>query len=328
MRGLVMRGSWNIFIVRPDHKEKKEEKEKKGKTEVACRLKGKVLKGLRGYYNPLAPGDRVIFEPDPQDPARGVILDLEARRNALTRLNQKALGRERSAGAQVIAANVDLLLCVTTAASPPFRPRFLDRLIIQGERARIPPLIVCNKQDIALEDPDVEERLSDFRRIGYPVLPVSARTGAGMDELRRALAGRFSVLAGQSGVGKSSLVKALIPDTDIRVGALNEKYDRGSHTTTLAAALELPAGAGGGFIIDTPGIRRFVPEGIASGEVLLYMREFAGLLGKCAYGISCSHRTEAGCKIMEAVAAGVIHPDRYESFLRIQQELHPLRGFS
>jgi ribosome biogenesis GTPase len=134
------------------------------------------------------------------------------------------------------------------------------------------------------------------------------------------------VLVGQSGVGKSSLVKYLLPDQDVRIGAVNAKYDRGAHTTTLASALEVETrGAGRTFIIDTPGIRRFVPDGAAPADLIGYMREFAPLAGKCAYGVSCSHKTEAGCKIMEAVAAGAIHPDRYESFLRIREELDRLR---
>lgn len=316
MKGLVIRGSWNIFTVKPDAAESIGE-------EIPCRIKGKVLKEAKGYYNPLAPGDRVGFEVDPRHPQQGLILAMEARRNMFTRLNrlQKGTGPHRSAAVQVIAANVDLLLCVTTPSSPPFRPRFLDRLLMQAEIADIPPLIVCNKCDLSTDDPDVEERLYDFTRIGYPVVKVSARTGAGMDALRELIGNRFSVLLGQSGVGKSSLIKALVPEMSIRVGALNEKYDRGNHTTTISTMLEIPDTGRRTFIIDTPGIRRFVPEGASPADALLYMREFAPLSGTCTYGRSCSHRTEPGCKIMEAVAAGVIHEDRYESFLRIQDDL-------
>jgi ribosome biogenesis GTPase len=122
-------------------------------------------------------------------------------------------------------------------------------------------------------------------------------------------------------VGKSSLINALVPEMNIKVGLLNEKYDRGNHTTTKATAVEIPGIPGRTFVVDTPGIRRFVPEGIPPEDILLYMREFAPLVGKCTYGRSCSHQTEPGCKILEAVAAGVIHEERYESFLRIQHEL-------
>jgi ribosome biogenesis GTPase len=124
-------------------------------------------------------------------------------------------------------------------------------------------------------------------------------------------------------VGKSSLVKALAPDLDIRIGPLNEKYDRGNHTTTLSDLLDIPGGEGGAKtrIVDTPGIRRFVPERIPPEDLIYYMREFAPLAGKCTFGLSCSHESEPGCKIMEAVAAGVIHEERYANFLKIRGEL-------
>ncbi|QQO08595.1 ribosome small subunit-dependent GTPase A [Breznakiella homolactica] len=304
MTGLVIRGSRNIFTLRDD-----------GGGETECRIKGKVLKGVEGYYNPLAPGDRVEFEPDPEHPGTGLILSLLERRNAFTRFNQKGQS------SQLLAANVDVVFCVTTPASPPFRPRFLDRALLQGDIANIPPVVVCNKYDLSDNDPDVEERLEDFIRIGYRVLRVSAHTGEGLDEFRDLAANRFSVLVGQSGVGKSSIINALAPGMGLKTGALTEKYDRGSHTTTMARLVEIETPAGPARITDTPGVRRLVPDGIGPGDLVFYMREFAPLAGRCSYGLSCTHVTEPGCKIMEAVAAGVIHEDRYESFLRIREEL-------
>ncbi|MDR2028883.1 MAG: ribosome small subunit-dependent GTPase A [Treponema sp.] len=321
MRGLVIRGSRNIFTVRID---REPGPGLSAGTELECRIKGKVLKGVEEYYNPLAPGDRVLVEADPLHPGTGQILALEERKNLLARFNQKGLGPRRSAASQLLAANVDLLICVTSPLSPPFRPRFIDRAMLQGEIARIPPVVVCNKYDLSGEDPDVEERLEDFIRIGYRVLRVSARTGEGLDLLRDLIRGRLSVFLGQSGVGKSSPINALFPGTQVKVGRINEKYDRGTHTTTMAALFSLPDARGSPGetgVIDTPGIRRFIPQGVSEQDLILYMPEFAPLAGKCTYGLSCSHRTEPGCKIMEAVAAGVIHEDRYESFLRIQDEL-------
>ncbi len=302
MKGLVIRGSRNIFTIKNESGQKLE-----------CRIKGKVLKGIEGFYNPLAPGDLAEYDEDPSHPGTGLITSLVERKNAYTRFNQKGQA------SQLLAANVDMVFCITSPVSPPFRPRFLDRALLQGDIAEIPSIVVCNKYDLSEDDPDVEERLEDFVRIGYPVLRLSAKTGEGMEELRSLLKGKTSVMVGQSGVGKSSLINSLIPGLHIKTGDVNEKYDRGNHTTTLARLYEL-AGMDG-IIIDTPGVRRLVPDGIDAQELIFYMREFAPLAGKCSFGLSCSHETEPGCKIMEAVHAGVIHEDRYESFLRIRDEL-------
>jgi len=311
-KGIVVRCSRNFFIVRLSRGGEEEE--------MDCRIKGKILKGVEGHYNPLAPGDVVEVED-------GLILSLEKRRNIFARFNQK--GRS----IQALASNVDLVLIVTSPASPPFRPRFLDRVLLQADAAGIPAAIVCNKYDLAQikgEDPDVEERLSDFEILGCPVFRLSALTGEGMEGFRNHIRGKFSVLIGQSGVGKSSLVKALIPDLEIKTGTINEKFDRGNHTTTQSVMLNVPNTDSAVLqtrIIDTPGIRRFVPSGISAEDLVFYMREFAPLAGKCSYGLSCSHETEPGCKIMEAVDAGVIHEDRYESFLRIRSELAGKREY-
>ena len=308
VKGLVICCSRNAITVRLG--EGPEEKE------INCRIKGKILKEAEGYYNPLAPGDMV-------EVAGGLVVGLEKRRNEFSRFNQK--GRLP----QLLASNVDLVLCVTSPSSPPFRPRFIDRVLLQADAAGIPAAIICNKYDLCGDenDPDTEERLSDFERIGCPVLRVSAKTGDGLDEFKKLTAGKFSVLVGQSGVGKSSLMKALIPDMEIKTGAINEKFDRGNHTTTQGILLELQEtgnseqGMARTRFVDTPGIRRFAVAGIPASDLILYLREFAPLAGKCSYGLSCSHETEPGCKILEAVHAGVIHEDRYESFLRIREEL-------
>jgi len=310
--GLVIRGSRNLFTVRA------------GKEEIECRIKGKVLKGVEGYYNALAPGDVVEID-------NGLIVGLEKRRNCFARFNQKGQAP------QLLASNVDLIVCVSSIASPPFRPRFIDRALAQAEIAGIPAVIVCNKYDLAdpdlsdqdlsdsdFADPDIEERLSDFERIGYPVFRLSAKNGMGLEEFRQFISGKFSVLVGQSGTGKSSLINALIPELEIKTGEINEKYSRGKHTTTQGVLLESMDGGGEANsirVIDTPGIRRFAIADVKASELIFYMREFAPLAGKCSYGLSCSHQTETGCKIMEAVYAGVIHEDRYESFLRIQDEI-------
>ncbi|MDR0487454.1 MAG: ribosome small subunit-dependent GTPase A [Treponema sp.] len=307
LKGTVLCGSRNILTVRIEN-----EGGVSGGTsaELECRIKGKVLKNSGDFYNPIAPGDRVIVECQ-KNPQTAQILSVEKRANLFSRFNQKGKS------SQLLAANIDLVLCVCTPSSPPFRPRFLDRVLLQADAAGIEAAVICNKIDLEPIDPDVEERLEDFCRIGYKVLRVSAKTGRGLDELESEIAGKSSVLTGQSGVGKSSLLNALYPELNIREGRLNEKFDRGVHTTTQGIMFE----QNNTRVIDTPGVRRFIPDRIDPVQLISLMREFAPLAGKCSYGLSCSHRTEPGCKIMEAVAAGVIHEDRYDSFLRIRDDL-------
>lgn len=305
MTGLVLSGSNNLFVLRLE-----------GGEEIEGRIKGKVLKGAEGFYNPLAPGDRVYVETDGSHPGSGLIVGLVERRNAFARWNQK--GKT----AQLLAANLDLVLCVTTAALPPFRPRFLDRALLQADAAGIPPVIVLNKVDAdSGDDPDVAERLEDYRRIGYRILRVSALSGEGLEELRTLLSGHGAAMVGQSGVGKSSLLNALIPGLSLRTAEISAKFERGTHTTTMARLIDLPEPSGGAFIVDTPGVRRLVPDGVRAAELGLHLREFAPLIGSCSFGLSCRHVTEPGCKILEAINAGYIHEDRYESFLRLRDEL-------
>jgi ribosome biogenesis GTPase / thiamine phosphate phosphatase len=303
LKGLVIQGSRNIITVRV--------KTEEGVKEFECRIKGKVLKSGEDYYNPIAPGDLVNIEWQ-KDENTAMILSVEDRRNLFRRFNQK------ESLSQLLAANVDLVLCVCTAISPPFRPRFFDRVLVQADIEGIEAVIICNKIDLKYDDIDVDERLEDFKRIGYKVIFISAKTSEGLEELRSEIEGKTSVLTGQSGVGKSSIINALKPGVNIREGAINEKYDRGVHTTTMSFIVDINASTR---LIDTPGVRLFIPDGIKADELVFHMREFAPLAGKCSFGLSCSHKTEAGCKIMEAVNAGVIHEDRYESFLRIREDI-------
>ncbi|MFI3257018.1 MAG: ribosome small subunit-dependent GTPase A [Spirochaetales bacterium] len=312
MQGIIITGSNNVFEVDCDDRILRR-----------CSLKGKKLKGSEEFYNPLCPGDCVQIEKDSHTQSEGQILSLIPRKNSFMRHNIK--GR----APQLLAANVDLLLCVTTPHDPPFRPRFIDRMLIQAEKADIKPVIVCNKCDLnEIQKENVQNRLADWQRLGYTVLNISAKTGQGLTEFANTVQGKLCVLAGQSGVGKSSIINALDSSFALRVAALSEKYNRGTHTTTKGILLrvQLTDFASDNkdlytSIIDTPGVRRFVLCDIDERELPLFFPEMKNLVGQCTFGMSCSHTHEPGCKILEGVQKQEITAERYESWMRICDEI-------
>ena len=277
---------------------------------VRCRIKGKKLREDERSYNPIAPGDVVTVVRDERDPQEGMIHARAPRTTRLARWNKK--GR----APQVLAANAGIAVCVTSPSSPPFRPRFIDRLIVAAETGGLVPIVLLNKCDIGCPA-EVEERLEHYARMRYTVLRCSAVTGEGVQGLAEALRGSTAVLVGQSGVGKSSLLNALLPGLDLRVGALSAKYDRGNHTTIVSV---LHVGARGLRLIDTPGVRELEIADVLPEEIGYHFREFGPLMGDCAYQ-PCLHEREPGCAVTAAVERGIVHPDRYESYLRILEEL-------
>ncbi len=303
MKGTVTGGSNNIFTV-----------ECEDGIVRRCGIKGKKLKDSSGYYNPLAPGDMVTLEADALSGDCGKLTGILPRKNEFVRWNVK--GRRP----QLLAANLDYLICVTTPESPPFRPRFVDRMLIQADYAHIDPVILCNKSDLGFA-PETEVRIAEWERLGYRVLRVSAKTGEGLPLLAALLEGKLSAFVGQSGVGKSSILNALDPNCALRTGELSEKYGRGTHTTTRGDLFHLTIAGVRASVIDTPGVRRFVLHDISAGDLALYFREMEPLIGSCSFGMSCSHEQEPGCKILEAVYSGVILEDRYVSWMRIREEL-------
>lgn len=290
----------------------------------SCSIKGKKIKTDKSYYNPLAPGDKVEIEEDSLSEEKGQILNLLERKNVFLRWNVK--GQKP----QVLAANLDYLILVTTPDEPPFRPRFIDRCLIQAEEQKIEPVILVNKFDLSAASQEAfVSRVKNWESLGYSVQKVSAKTGEGLMDLAALMNGKRSAFVGQSGVGKSSLVNRLNNDVILKTGSLSKKYGRGSHTTTKGSLLHInlnEAFTGGlrgmtAEIIDTPGIRRFMLNEIPAENVALYFREFKPYLGQCKYGASCSHSSEPGCKILEAVNSGAISQDRFESFKNITEEI-------
>ena len=230
---------------------------------------------------------------------------------------------------QVIAANLDQVVPVFAAAEPALKWNMLDRYLVSAASSGIPALICITKLDLAPSDPQAEfwQELEYYRRIGYPLISISALTGHGLEELRQALSGRLSILLGKSGVGKTTLLNALQPGLGLRVNAISQATGKGKHTTTHQEIFTLPPGAGNpetdfaGAIVDTPGVREFGLWDVSPDELALYFPELRQFLGRCRFGLGCSHDEEPGCAIRKAVMDGQVSPRRYQSYLRLREEL-------
>jgi len=220
---------------------------------------------------------------------------------------------------QVIVSNADQVLPVFSAANPTPKWGSLDRYLVSAEAAGLPALIVINKLDLAWKHPALDEEVEIYRRIGYPVLLVSAVTGEGIAELKQALQGKLSVLVGKSGVGKTSLLNALQPGLGLRVKAVSSgEIGKGRHTTTHLEMFELDFG---GTLVDTPGMREFGLWEVAGEELASYFPEMAEYVGQCKFGLSCKHDREPGCAIRKAVMNGTVSPHRYKSYMNLRSEL-------
>jgi ribosome biogenesis GTPase len=274
-----------------------------------CRIKGKFrIKGLT-TTNPVAVGDKVDFELEPEQ-QQGVIHKLYERKNYIIR---KSINLSKQA--QIIAANLDQAFLVVTLASPRTSLGFIDRFLVTAEAYDIPASLIFNKLDM-FSDEGLEilaEYKSIYENLGYPCYEVSALKGTNIPQLITLLKDKITLFSGHSGVGKSSLMNAILPDLDIRTMEVSEWSDKGMHTTTFAEMYDLP---GGGSIIDTPGIRELGVIDIEQQELSHFFPEMRDRMHNCRFH-NCRHINEPGCAVLEALENGEIEPSRYESYLSI-----------
>lgn len=271
-----------------------------------CRLRGRLRKG-RAEGDLVAVGDQVLIDPQPD--MTGSIEKILPRRSVFSR----QLSGVNYDYQQIILANADLAMLVFACANPEPRRRMLDRFLVVTERAHIPAVIVANKIDLCGIE-KAREIFSLYEEIGYEVLYVSAKTGEGVEEMRRHLAGRLTTLAGPSGAGKSSLINQILPGVALGTGAVGQESGRGRHTTQVRQLFALP---GGGYIADVPGLRTLALWDIEGEELDAYFKEIAPLVPDCQFN-DCSHSHEPGCAVRKAVTRGKIHPARYDSYLRLR----------
>ncbi|MFD2743281.1 MULTISPECIES: ribosome small subunit-dependent GTPase A [Sphingobacterium] len=274
-----------------------------------CRIKGKFrIKGIK-TTNPIAVGDRVTIEPE-QEEGYAVITTLEPRKNYIIRRSINL-----SKQTQIIGANLDQALLVVTLASPPTSMGFIDRFLVTAEAYSIPAVLVFNKLDLfSAEGLEIlQDYKSVYTKIGYTCLEVSALEGTNLTSLHELLQDKISLVSGHSGVGKSTLINALIPDISLRTGQISSWSDKGKHTTTFAEMLELPFG---GSLIDTPGIRELGVVDIEPQELSHFFPEMRALMNQCRFN-NCRHINEPGCAVIDAVEQQHIDASRYESYLSI-----------
>ena len=278
-------------------------------------LRGKVRLERSGATNPVAVGDRVRYALDgpatEEHPA--VIKEVLPRENYLIRRSTN-LSRQ----SHVIAANIDQAVIITSLYFPEIKLPFLDRILVTCEVYKVPVVIVLSKVDLYRDQ--VPEQVEAFRRIyegaGYPVIETSILTGEGTDALRERCQGRVNLFSGESGVGKSSLIKALDPALNPKVGEISEAHLQGKHTTSLYEMYRL---GGGGFVIDTPGLRGFGLVDLEKEEISKYFPEMLRVMDDCRF-VPCTHTHEPGCAVKAAVDAGQISADRYNSYLGMLEE--------
>ena len=295
IEGLVIRatGSWYEVL--------------NGEERINCRIRGKLrLKGVRST-NPVVVGDIVRCESDQN--GEWVIYDIVPRRNYIIR-RASNLSKE----SHIIAANIDRAMIVVTLIEPVTALEFVDRFLITCEAYKVPATILLAKIDLLADAPESVAQFHEiYNSAGYEVIDISATEGIGIDRVKELLDGKVTLVSGNSGVGKSTLIGKIDPTLDIRTGEISESFHKGKHTTTFSTMYLI---GNNGYIIDTPGIKGFGLIEIDDKELWHYFPEMIAKSGSCRF-YNCTHTHEPGCAVVEAVKDGEISYSRYESYLKI-----------
>lgn len=300
MDGLVIKNTGSWYLVRTDEG-----------SDVECKVKGNFrLKDIRST-NPIAVGDRVTIVPNNEGTA--LITQIEDRRNYIIRRSSNL-----SKQSHILAANIDLCFLIVTINHPVTSTVFIDRFLAATEAYRVPVNLIFNKTDLYAEEEIeyMDALISLYDYIGYPSIKISALHNTGLEILQEKIKNKITLFSGHSGVGKSTLINALVPDVHLKTGAISGYHGKGMHTTTFSEMIELPQG---GFIIDTPGIKGFGTVDMEKNEIFHFFPEIFKASKDCRYN-NCIHINEPGCAVREAVENHYISESRYKSYMSMMQE--------